>query len=244
MTLERKRYLALVAAGLVGVLAIVPYQLALLAPPPGVPVAALVGAGILQGAILVGAATAAGGWLAPRAGLGTPILDAALGGQPIGARVRAIAPVAVRLGALAGVTIVVVSLLLAGATPVPSAPPVSPPIWAGALAALYGGITEELLTRYFLVSLFAWLALRVTRAPAAYWVAILAAALLFGAAHLPAAATVFELTPLLVARIVTLNAFAGVIFGWLYWRYGLEAAMLSHFAADLVLHVVARALPL
>jgi membrane protease YdiL (CAAX protease family) len=30
---------------------------------------------------------------------------------------------------------------------------------------------------------------------------------------------------------------AGIVFGWLYWRRGLEMAMLGHFCADLVLHV-------
>jgi hypothetical protein len=33
------------------------------------------------------------------------------------------------------------------------------------------------------------------------------------------------------------------VFGWLYWRRGLEAAIVAHFAADLVLHVAAPLLP-
>ena len=37
---------------------------------------------------------------------------------------------------------------------------------------------------------------------------------------------------------VVLNSLAGIAFGWLYWRRGLEAAMIAHFAADLVLHVL------
>ena len=32
---------------------------------------------------------------------------------------------------------------------------------------------------------------------------------------------------------------AGIVFGWLYWRRGLLAAMLAHFSADIVLPVVA-----
>jgi membrane protease YdiL (CAAX protease family) len=31
-----------------------------------------------------------------------------------------------------------------------------------------------------------------------------------------------------VARTVLLNAVAGVLFGWLYWRGRLEAAMVAH----------------
>jgi membrane protease YdiL (CAAX protease family) len=41
-----------------------------------------------------------------------------------------------------------------------------------------------------------------------------------------------------VIRTVLLNSLAGVLFGWLYVRRGLEAGMLAHFAGDLVLHVI------
>jgi hypothetical protein len=30
----------------------------------------------------------------------------------------------------------------------------------------------------------------------------------------------------------------GIAFGFLYWQWGLEYAMLSHFCADIVLHVI------
>jgi hypothetical protein len=43
---------------------------------------------------------------------------------------------------------------------------------------------------------------------------------------------------MLVIRAITLNGIAGIAFGWLYWQYGLEAAMLSHFCADILLHVL------
>ena len=41
---------------------------------------------------------------------------------------------------------------------------------------------------------------------------------------------------MLIVRAITLNGVAGIGFGWLYWQYGLEAAMLSHFSADILLH--------
>jgi membrane protease YdiL (CAAX protease family) len=47
------------------------------------------------------------------------------------------------------------------------------------------------------------------------------------------------LDAVVVARTVLLNGIAGLVFGWFYVRQGLESAMLSHFAADLVLHVAA-----
>ena len=45
------------------------------------------------------------------------------------------------------------------------------------------------------------------------------------------------LTPLLVVRALVLNGVAGVAFGYLYWRQGLEAAMLGHISAHLVMQV-------
>ena len=64
-------------------------------------------------------------------------------------------------------------------------------------------------------------------------------ALVFGAGHLPMAAKLVPLTAGVVARVVAYNALAGLVFGWLYWKRGLEHAMLAHFSADLVLHVAA-----
>jgi hypothetical protein len=117
--------------------------------------------------------------------------------------------------------------------------------WRGALASFYGGIVEEVLCRLLLVSALVWLLARCNRRVARPWtfaLAIVLAALLFGAGHLPAAHAAGLLgTPLLVARIVLLNAVVAVVFGGLFWKYGLEHAMLAHFCADLMLHV---ALPL
>ena len=42
-----------------------------------------------------------------------------------------------------------------------------------------------------------------------------------------------------IARTLLLNGIGGVAFGWLYWKRGIEAAMLAHFSTDLVLHVIA-----
>jgi len=71
-----------------------------------------------------------------------------------------------------------------------------------------------------------------------YWPAILLAALLFGLGHLPATKAIMPLTPLIVARALLLNGIAGIAFGWLYWQYGLVGAMLAHFCADIVLHLI------
>ena len=118
------------------------------------------------------------------------------------------------------------------------------PFWKRLLASFYGSFDEEILMRLFLVSGLVWILGRFwqnTRgmpANGAYLTAILLATLLFGLGHLPATRNITPLTPMLVIRAITLNGIAGIAFGWLYWQYGLEAAMLSHFCADILLHVI------
>jgi len=73
---------------------------------------------------------------------------------------------------------------------------------------------------------------------AIFWIANILAAVLFGLGHLPATALLVSLTPLIIVRAIVLNGFVGIVCGWLYQTRGLEAAMISHFSADIVLHVL------
>ncbi|WP_175424258.1 CPBP family intramembrane glutamic endopeptidase [Haladaptatus sp. W1] len=124
-----------------------------------------------------------------------------------------------------------------------SLPEVSPML--GALASVGAGITEEMLFRLGLVTLLVWLGFRLgaridDERPATWlvWGAIVVVALAFGAAHLPATSEVFRLTPIVVARSLVLNGVGGVVFGWLYWRRGLLAALVAHFSTDIILHAL------
>ena len=111
----------------------------------------------------------------------------------------------------------------------------------GLLASFYGGIAEELQLRLFLMTLMVWLVARLRRrkpGDAAFHVAIVLAAVLFGVGHLPAAAHIWGLDAIVVLRTIVLNAVIGIACGWLYWRRGLEMAILAHFSADIVLHVL------
>ena len=112
------------------------------------------------------------------------------------------------------------------------------------LASFYGGIAEEILLRLFVMSLFVWLGRLISKTPDSkpttlvFWIANILAAVLFGLGHLPATSLLVPLTPLIVIRAIVLNGLLGIVFGWLYWKRGLESAMISHFSADLVLHVL------
>lgn len=100
-------------------------------------------------------------------------------------------------------------------------------------ALLYGGITEELMLRYGLMTLLVWIGVKLVKRPLrtpGMWVAITLAAVIFGALHLPVMAQAGLLTPLVALRTIALNALLGCTAGWLYWRRGLETAMAAHMA--------------
>lgn len=248
---DGREYAAVVAAGLVGAAAVVPYQSALVKLPE---------AGwqdlLVQNLVVVGLSVAVAAFvglvLARRVGL-TALPDAERVRSTPREYARAYG-LAAGLGALAAVAVVALDALVFG--PLVEDAVVDSPVGvtdaglpARLLAGLYGGITEEILLRLGFVTLLLWAGWRawglVTEvdpdepSPAAAWGAVFAAAVFFALGHIPATAAAFELTPAVMARALVLNGLGGVVFGWLYWRRDLVAAMAAHFAADVVLLVVA-----
>ncbi|MBR5329401.1 MAG: CPBP family intramembrane metalloprotease [Firmicutes bacterium] len=108
---------------------------------------------------------------------------------------------------------------------------------------LGGGIIEELMLRWFLMSLIAFLLWKIffrkeqTAPTKALIIANIVAALLFAAGHIPANTLIFgELTPLILIRCFLLNGGAGLIFGYLFRKYGIQYAILSH----MLFHVISK----
>jgi membrane protease YdiL (CAAX protease family) len=218
-----------------------------------IPLPALIALQIVQSAILFAIIIFAGMFLASRVGLGTPILDSITRSESASGKVRAILPLSIGLGVIASLLIIGLEVLIfqpamlkelgdsANALNLQNAQPAA---WKGFLASFYGGIAEELLLRLFLMSLLAWLGRFVSKTQegkptnSVFWTANILAAVLFGLGHLPATAMIIPLTPLVITRAIVLNGLAGVAFGWLYWERGLEAAMIAHFSADIILHVL------
>lgn len=203
----------------------------------------------LQAFVLLGLLAFFGLRMGRSVGLGSPLMQGWYGAPDARARSNraALRPWhTLLLGVVAGLLIVCLSLVLDPMLPKMLHPVAAPSGATSALegffASFYGGIAEELQLRLFLMTLLVWLMTLAGRhrpKPALFWVAIAIAAIAFGAGHLPAAKQVWGLSDIVVVRTIALNAVGGVVFGWLYWKRGLEMAMLGHFAADIVLHVLA-----
>lgn len=211
--------------------------------PLPAPLWLLIAASALQSAVLVALAVWGGTALAPAVGLRTPAFEAAATRRPI---VPALEP-----QLLPGLVAGVLGGLLLFASLRTSPPAIAaqqsefnPPLYA---RMLYGGITEEVLLRWGLMTAFTWLAWRFLQGkrgavkPGLTWLAIVVSALLFGVGHLPVASyLVGSLTGALVVFVVGLNTIFGVLFGWLYWRWGLESAMIAHAVTHLVSHWITQ----
>jgi len=198
----------------------------------------------VQAGVLLMLLSLAGLRMGHRVGLGAPWLRATLFGGP---RIRQPWLAAVVLGLFSGLLILGIDPLFAPHMPAllhPETPPTTgqASAAAGFLASFYGGIGEEVMLRLFLMTLLVWMQAKLERGRTHalhFWIAIVLAAVLLGVGHLPAAAEIWPLDAVVVARTLVLNGIAGLVFGWLYWKHGIESAMLAHFSADLMLHVVA-----
>ena len=252
--LNWKIFFILWVAAILATLAVLPYvfemQSDLIALVP-ISLPALIAIQIVQSGILFAIFIFIGLILMKRIGLSTPILDAATNGETYADKFSAILPISIALGVIASLFIVGLDAYVfqpallrelgdkANALNLQTSQPAA---WKGFLASFYGGITEELLLRLFVMSLLAWLGSFINKTSDGkptniiFWTANILAAILFGIGHLPAVSVLLPLTTLVVIRTVVLNAVGGILFGWLYQSRGLESAMIAHFSADIILH--------
>ena len=107
-------------------------------------------------------------------------------------------------------------------------------------AIIYGGVIEEVMLRLFMMSFIAFILHKIftkdKEKPTAliYTVANVVSALIFAAGHLPATALLLGITPIILFRCFLLNGGIGMLFGWLYQRYGLRYAMLAHAGCHVI----------
>ena len=245
---DGREWALLTIAGTLAGLAIIPAVWSQVEPvirAQGLTIPAFLAIQFVQSGIQVAIIVAVGLFFAHRAGLGAPILEGWLAGEQVSARLRSILMPCIIPGVVGAVIAIGVDRLVFR----PLIPGFSTIItqisgWQGIVASFYGGIIEELEMRLLLLSVVAWLIGKVShtaqRTPsrAAFLIATIAAAVVFALGHLPATSLSVGITPPVVVRSLVLNGGLGLLFGYLYCRRGLEAAMLTHFSSDIVIHFI------
>lgn len=205
-----------------------------------VPMEILQVATAIQNTILVLIAAVIGTSLAPKVGLTSPAIYAIANG---GSVIKALRPQIIPglMGGAIGAVVILGFYTFAPESLMAIQPESPLPL---AVRVLYGGITEEVLIRWGLMTAMAWAGWRVLNrylqqpSSGVMWAAITVSAFAFGLSHLPSVApSLSELSAYVVAYITIGNALFGLVAGYLFWRYGLEAAIVAHVSA----HVLAFA---
>lgn len=110
-------------------------------------------------------------------------------------------------------------------------------------SVLYGGIIEEVMLRLFMMSLITFVIWKIgyptlpkEQIPVRIFViANVIAALLFAAGHLPATFLTFQrIDGIVLLRCFLYNGGLGLVFGWLYRKYGIQYAMLGHMGTHII----------
>lgn len=199
---------------------------------------------VIQPAVLVTLAVLVGVGLAHRVGLNAPTVEAAASGQPFWPKLRSQLLPGILVGVVCGVAIITIWVVAKPqlSTEFVSRAEAFNKLIPSAMRFLYGGLTEEVLLRWGFMTFLVWLPWRLFQngegSPKSALVvaAIFISALVFGAGHLPIASMLAgELTFPLAAYVVTANSLFGIAAGFLYWKRGLESAMIAHIAAHVVL---------
>ncbi len=108
---------------------------------------------------------------------------------------------------------------------------------AGLLA---GGIIEEVMMRLFLMSLLVFIISKIfyknkKEIPVKiYVIANIIVACIFAIGHIPATMQLTTLTPIILIRCFLFNGVLGLGYGYLYRKYGIGYAMISHGLCHLI----------
>ena len=116
------------------------------------------------------------------------------------------------------------------------------PVWRRVVIIYVAAVGEELIFRLFLLSAIAGVAARLSwlpphaPTPAVIWTAIGLSALLFAGVHLPAWSGAMSFGVALA--VMLLNAFGGVVLGYVFVHRGIVAAIWTHAGADCAIQLI------
>lgn len=205
---------------------------------------AFVFAFVITNLFVSGVAIAIGLRLESRVGMGVALLRASLGGEATWAAAGTITLRCLAVGVVLAVVVLSCGLVFRSQLPELPAGFAFPPIWQGSLLLLGAAVREEILFRLFALNLCTWIGMKLFRrkqpTPQLIWAANVLTAFAFAVLHLVPASQMLALNPSAMALVLVLATVAGTVFGYIYWRYDLVMAVLSHAVAGLVLYLGVR----
>lgn len=242
---ELKPPILLFLLGFVGILSIIPLIPQLLAlQPEKLPMSLelIQGIAVAQSSVLLFLMVWVGAVFAKKVGLTSPVILAITRSTNIYKELKPQIVPAIVGGIAGGIFLIIFFKAVSGHLPpefVIAGEKLTPPWYT---KILYGGITEEILIRWGLMSFFVWVIYRITQQKNTeikihnFIIAILISSLLFGVGHLPIAFSLSpEVTIYLVSYIIIGNAAFGFIAGFLFWKRGLECAIGAHMVAHITM---------
>lgn len=241
-----KLFMILFIAGIIVSIAVLPYAMDLVSntlKDSSIPVSQVVIVSIVQSVIMFAVAVFIGIKLYKKVNFSLPILEGIIEKKSVNISWKKFLTTSVGSGLLVAIIILILEYFFVMMGSSISLYKSSVPVWwKGLLGAIYGGIGEELLLRFCLMTAFVWVVSKFQKkenpTSKVVWVGIVIIAVIFGLLHLPVTAAMTTITPLIIARAILLNGIGGIVFGYLYWKKGLESAIIAHFSADIVLHVL------
>ena len=183
-------------------------------------------------------------WLSARANLGAPILAGLISGKSISDLIRRkVVITSILIGVVVSVILLVLLDIQQSVLPIDPPKFNHPSAFPSFLASISAGITEEIIFRLGIMSLFVsimqYFVKRKTPSNKIIWIGNITTGIIFGLIHLPMSNNYYELTSIVIGTTVIGNIITGTTFGWIFWRYGLLMAMLAHICFDIVFHVIA-----
>jgi hypothetical protein len=256
-SVKTRLFLILFLTGMIGIVSLLLIDLAALVALVPVPAGTEVPTitplirilSLVQPAILLAAAVLIGVALTPKVGLSAPVAEALATGKRWFPALRPQLVPGFLGGLLGGLGIVATSAIFQPFLTQQTIERINNFLALVPLPTrmLAGGITEELLLRWGFMTLLVWVAWRVLHKGAGkptrtdFIVAILVSAFVFALGHLPTAMMLGETSTPVILFVIVANSVFGIVAGYLYWKFGLESAIIAHILGHVVLALASYA---
>ncbi|SFM29562.1 CPBP family glutamic-type intramembrane protease [Methanolobus profundi] len=183
-------------------------------------------------------------YLGKKVGFGTPILNSLSEKRELPSETGSIVKLSIFIGLVLTVVIFVLDYFVFSMFAEPLIVTLTtPPLWERFLYSLYAGIVEEVVLRFMLVTLLVWISWKIKKTAdgqptrTGILISILIISLIYAIGYFlfNSSATIDQISAL---RFVVINGVAGIVFGCLYWKKGLEASLIANLTASFMLFVV------